>query len=72
MNLTTKLKLISILETLDSMTPEQVKALTPELRKLRETSIYHIEMKLLRDIDGGINEKDDHFWTDLGKTFLGL
>ena len=61
-----------MLEELESMTPEQVKSLTPELRKLREDSIYHIEVKLLQDIGGGISEKDDHFWKDLGKTFLGL
>lgn len=67
-------KLIALLETLESMTPKQLQALTPELRELRKELIFKLQMKLLKSIESNmtINEKDDHFWKDLGKTFLGL
>ena len=67
-------KLISLLETLESMTSDQVQALTPELRELRKQVIFELQKKLLKSIESNmtVNEKDDHFWKDLGKTFLGL
>lgn len=66
--------LYTLLEQLESLTPAQIQSMTLEQRKTLAELTFQITMKLIRQIESGmtINEKDDHFWTDLGKTFLGI
>lgn len=66
--------LYELLEKLESLTPEQIQALTPAQRQTLKEINLQLQLYLLHRIERRmtVNEKDDHFWKDLGKTFLGL
>ena len=62
-------RLIEMLEKIDSIPRNK---LTVEQNQLLNSLEYWVQMRLLESMDNRIQEKDDAFWTDLGKTFLGI